>query len=205
MMSSMRSHLRVCAYFMLLTPACLPLMAAETAGTCERDFQAGFVQGGSLNVHIRSAAVDLIGANRTDIKVTCELDKDEERRNVSIRFRPNGYTAKLDIEGGPRNNAHFRIEVPARANLYVRMPAGDLEIRGVTGDKDVELNAGDLTISGVTASDYRTADASIWAGDLIAGPFDINKDGLFRSFSAKNANGKYRLHAHLMAGDLTIR
>jgi hypothetical protein len=75
----------------------------------------------------------------------------------------------------------------------------------VTGDKDVELYAGDLTITGVKASDYKTADASVTAGDLVASPFNVTKDGLFRSFNARNSTGKYKLHAHLMAGDLTIR
>jgi hypothetical protein len=151
---------------------------ADTSGNCDHAFAAGFVQGGSINMHIRSSAIDVVGVDRTDVRV---------------------------ITGGPSNNTHFRIEIPAKTNLYVRMSAGDAEIRGVTGDKDVELYAGDLTITGVKASDYKTADASVTAGDLVAGPFNVTKDGLFRSFNARNSTGKYKLHAHLMAGDLTIR
>ncbi len=178
---------------------------ADTNGNCDHAFAAGFVQGGSINMHIRSSAIDVVGVDRTDVRVSCDLTNDDQRRNVTIRFRANGYSGNLDITGGPSNNTHFRIEVPAKTNLYVRMSAGDAEIRGVAGDKDVELYAGDLTITGIKASDYKSADASVIAGDLVADPFNVSKDGLFRSFNARNSTGKYKLHAHLMAGDLTIR
>ena len=79
-----------------------------------------------------------------------------------------------------------------------------MRVRGVTGDKDVELYAGDLTIEAGSASDYRHADASVTSGDLDASAFSVTKAGLFRSFQQDNAAGKYTLHAHLMAGDLKI-
>jgi hypothetical protein len=43
------------------------------------------------------------------------------------------------------------------------------------------------------------------AGDLTASAFGVNKDGLFRSFEQNNPSGKYRLHAHVGAGDLTLK
>jgi hypothetical protein len=52
--------------------------------------------------------------------------------------------------------------------------------------------------------DYSRVDASLWAGDLDAPPFNVSKGGLFRSFDWKG-NGSYTLHAHLMAGDLRLR
>jgi hypothetical protein len=111
----------------------------------------------------------------------------------------------LRIHGGPNNGVRLRIEVPKHSNLTVRCTAGDLNVSGVVGDKDVEINAGNLTISVGDPADYRHADASIWAGDLRASVFGVSKDGLFRSFERNNDRGKYQLHAHLMAGDLTLR
>ena len=189
----------------VLTVVLAAAARADTSGNCDHAFTAGFVQGGSINMHIRSSAIDIVGVDRTDLKITCDLEDDNQRRNITIRFRANGYSGNLDITGGPSNNTRFRIEIPAKSNLFVRMSAGDAEIRGVTGDKDVELYAGDLTITGVKASDYKSADASVTAGDLVASPFNVTKDGLFRSFNARNSTGKYKLHAHLMAGDLIIR
>ena len=47
-------------------------------------------------------------------------------------------------------------------------------------------------------------DASVLSGDLSGRPFGEEHGGLFRSFE-KVGNGKYRLHAHVGAGDLTLR
>jgi hypothetical protein len=43
----------------------------------------------------------------------------------------------------------------------------------------------------------------VWAGDLKAPPFQVNKGGLFRSFDWRG-KGPYRLHAKLKAGDLRL-
>src|SRR6202043_2679756 len=106
--------------------------------------------------------------------------------------------------GGPKNNLEVTIEVPNSAMLFVRMPAGDLSVEGVSGDKDVELHAGDLTIAVGNAADYNHVDASVMSGDLEAAPFSESHGGLFRSFE-KSGSGKYRLHAHVGAGELTLR
>ena len=92
---------------------------------------------------------------------------------------------------------------PARVLKFV--PAGDLTLEGVTGDKDVELHAGNLVIAVGNAADYRRADASLMAGDLTAPAFDVEKGGLFRSFEKNNPGGKYLLHAHVAAGEITLR
>jgi hypothetical protein len=78
-------------------------------------------------------------------------------------------------------------------------------VEEVIGNKDVELHAGDLTIGVGRLGDYAHADASVLAGELTASAFGINKDGLFRSFEKDNPSGKYRLHAHVGAGDLVLR
>jgi hypothetical protein len=105
---------------------------------------------------------------------------------------------------GPSNRSlRFTIEVPERSDLYVRMTAGDLTIEDIRGNKDVELRAGDLKIDVGQAADYKTVDASLWAGDIRASAFRIFKGGLFRSFEWAG-NGPYRLHARLLAGDLHL-
>ena len=71
------------------------------------------------------------------------------------------------------------------------------------GNKDVELHAGDLSIDVGRAEDYNHVDASLWAGDLHAAPFNVVKGGLFRSFDW-NGKGPYRLHAKMKAGDLRL-
>jgi hypothetical protein len=102
------------------------------------------------------------------------------------------------LVGGSRgNNRHVRTEI--RSKVSAR------RLSGVTGDKDDEIHAGDLTISVGNPGDYKHADGSVWAGDLSASAFGVTKDGLFRSFDKDNASGKYRLHAHVGAGDLVLK
>jgi len=67
----------------------------------------------------------------------------------------------------------------------------------------VELSFGDLTIE-ANPEDYAHVDASVYSGDLDAEPFAISKGGLFRSFE-KRGPGKYRLHAHVGAGELMLK
>jgi len=121
-----------------------------------------------------------------------------------VRFWRSDNDADLRIFGGPKNNLEVTIEIPSSAMLFIRMSAGDLSVEGVSGDKDVELYAGDLTISVGDAADYGHVDASVLSGDLEAAPFHESHGGLFRSFE-KHGAGKYRLHAHVGAGDLTLR
>jgi hypothetical protein len=106
--------------------------------------------------------------------------------------------------GAIKDGPEIIVEVPKTSDLFVRMPFGDLTLEGVTGDKDVELHAGDLSIEVGNAADYGRVDASVNAGDINAGPFGESRDGLFRSFQ-KTGAGRYKLHAHLGAGDLMLR
>jgi len=41
-------------------------------------------------------------------------------------------------------------------------------------------------------------------GSIEASAFDVSKGGLFRSFEQQGP-GKYRLHAHVMTGEIDLR
>jgi hypothetical protein len=84
------------------------------------------------------------------------------------------------------------------------MTAGDLTMGEIKGDKDIEMNAGNLQISVGNANDWGEVDASVTAGNVDAIPFQAAKGGLFRSLDWKGP-GKYRLHVHVMAGNVTLR
>jgi len=180
-------------------------ICGPAAGTCERTFETAFPPGGDLRMRLRSGDIEVRGADSAVLRVTCHLDYPERAKEVAIEFEAGGKSGTLRIRGGPSNHIRFRIEVPKNTNLYVRSPAGDLSLSGVVGDKDVEIHAGDLVISVGDAADYKHADGSVYAGDLSASAFGVTKDGLFRSFDKDNPGGKYRLHAHVSAGDLVLR
>ena len=73
----------------------------------------------------------------------------------------------------------------------------------VEGDKNVEVLAGRIQIDVPHPEQYGHRDASVLTGSIEASAFDISKGGLFRSFD-QHGPGKYRLHAHVMAGEIDL-
>ncbi len=96
------------------------------------------------------------------------------------------------------------IEVPRKTDLRVRMSAGGLRIGDVEGNKDIEVMAGNLELNSLRPQDYAQADFSVRIGDVYAPLFKTAKTGLWRSFKTAGP-GKYRLHAHVGVGDMTLR
>ena len=178
-----------------------PLQVTEVG---KDSFQADFVSGGQLRMHIRSGELRVIGSDENKIRVNYSGKNGSKTSDVTVSLKTVGNSAELRVSGGPHNDFRIEIQVPKNSGLYLRMPAGDLEINGLSGDKDVEIHAGDVTLEVGKAEDYGHVDASVNAGDLDAKPFGVSKGGLFRSFD-KHGSGKYRLHAHVGAGDLVLR
>ncbi len=167
-------------------------------------FTADFNSGGKLKMYLRSGDFQIVGG--ADSKITVRISGGNAYRASDMRVRMEGSKdyASLTISDGPKNDLRVTIEVPKQTGLFVRMPAGNLELRHVTGDKDAELRAGELVIEVGDASNYSNVDASIYSGGLEASPFGEMHGGLFRSFH-KEGNGRYRLHAHVGAGDLNLQ
>ena len=197
--------------FSLVFPLVGVALADQTAGkplqvteVGKDSFQADFVSGGQLRMHIRSGELRVVGSDENKIRVNYSGKNGSKTSDVTVSLKTVGNNAELRVSGGPHNDFRIEIQVPKNSGLYLRMPAGDLEVNGITGDKDVEIHAGDMTLGVGKADDYGHVDASVNAGDLDAQPFGVSKGGLFRSFD-KHGGGKYRLHAHVGAGDLVLR
>jgi hypothetical protein len=175
-------------------------LVAQTSGSCGHPFETATRAGRDIAMNLRSGDITISGTDSPVVRVSCSSSRDDSG-DVSIRF----IAGHLTIRGGSHEDVRISIEVPRSTNLIVRGAAGNLTISGISGDKDVELNAGNLTIEIGTPNEYRRAEASILAGDLRAPAFGVSKDGLFRSFNQENSTGRYRLRAHLMAGNLTFK
>jgi len=176
----------------------------EASNLPDHPFQADYPSGSQLTLHLRSGDVRVVGKDDKKVSVRVEAENIEKAREVRVVFERFEHSAELKVSGGPRDNLQIIVEVPKTTGLFVRMPAGQLEISDVTGDKDVQLHAGELILHVGDPADYSHVDASVITGGLEAPPFHEDHGGLFRSFS-KSGNGKYRLHAHVGAGDLTLR
>lgn len=193
----MKMTIPAAMFLAVLSVAPITLAAQTTGSPAEKDF----VSGGRIKMTLESGDYKILASSDNRIHVRWN---EASARGVQVKLTTNGNSADVRVENTPDNNFHATIEVPALADLRIRLTAGDMSVTGIKGDKDIEIRAGDLNISVGSASDWGDVDASVTAGDINASPFQASKGGLFRSFHWKGP-GKYRLHVHLMAGDVNLR
>ncbi|HXY01705.1 MAG TPA: hypothetical protein VEI54_12350 [Candidatus Limnocylindrales bacterium] len=157
-----------------------------------------------LRLHVRSGDILIVGADDTKITVDLAGKNVDKIQDVKGRLSIAKNVADFHLSGGPRNELQIIIHVPKNSDLTARIFAGDVSVQGVTGNKDFELRAGELTISVDKPEDYGHVDMSVTAGEVDAEVFGDTKGGLFRSISRDN-QGRYRLHAHVGTGQLSVR
>jgi hypothetical protein len=163
----------------------------------DNPIEAKFSPGGHIHMEICPGGIEVTGTDEPVLRVSPD-------RDVRVRIETFGDHADVRLTGCPQNNFRARIEVPKSSVLRVRMLAGQLDVKDVAGDKDVELSFGQLNIDAGKSEDYASVDASVYSGAIDAEPFDVHKGGLFRSFD-QSGPGKYRLHAHVGAGQIELR
>lgn len=162
--------------------------------------EAKFVSGGRVRMDLCSSGIQIIGTDNPALRISYFPERD----HVRIRLQISGDRADLRLTGCSHNNFQVRIEIPKSSGLYVRMMAGQLDVNDVTGDKDIELSFGQLNVDVGKTEEYARVDASVNSGEINASAFDVEKGGLFRSFN-QSGPGKYRLHAHVGAGQVDLR
>ena len=146
------------------------------------------------------SGIQIVGTDDPELRVSYH----PERESVRVRMQISGERADLSLTGCPHNNFQARIEIPKSSDLYVRMLAGQLDVMDVTGDKDIELSFGQLNVDVGKTEQYARVDASVNTGQINASAFNVDKGGLFRSFSQRGP-GKYRVHTHVGAGEVDLR
>lgn len=191
----------LCVSFALLM--CLAAVSAQPTDPTTGSVEKRFAPAGEVRMTLSAGDYRITGTADPAIRIDWNVRYPEEARDVHVDADVQGTRARITTDG-PSNHFRVRIRVPARSDLYVRLTAGDMDVEGVNGNKDIESHAGDLTIDMGSAENYKQVDASVWAGDLEIRPLRVSKGGLFRSYRW-DGNGPYRLHAHLKAGDLRIR
>lgn len=166
-------------------------------------FYVDFAPRGQIDLRIRPAEIHIIGSDEDRIVVRVAGKQGLDSKDVQARFEKHGNSGVLEITGGPRNDVTITVQVPRESNLVVRVFAGDVEVRDVVGDKDVELNFGSLRIGVGDATGYSSVKASVSSGEIDAKPFGESRGGLFRSLE-KSGIGKYKLKAYVGAGRLSL-
>jgi len=188
----------------VLTPVCVAQTKLEATDIANHPFSADFASGGKVRLRVRSGEIHVIGTAENKISVELSGKKAYDAKKLKVRLERRDSTADMRISGGPRNDLTITIRIPTNTDLYARIPFGEVHVENIAGDQDVELHAGDLTVAVRDSAAYSHVDASVITGEVDAVAFGESHGGLFRSFR-REGTGRYRLHAHVGAGQLTLR
>jgi len=192
------------ALLMLVAPTLFATTKSEVvlAGKAHMEFDCP--SNLPLSLHVRSGEILIVGTDDNKITVDLAGKNADKVQDVKGRLSIANHVAELHLTGGPKNELQIIIHVPKNSDLTARVFAGDVSVQNVIGNKDVELHAGELTIALDKPEDYGHVDVSVNAGEVDAEIFGDSKGGLFRSIS-RDSSGKYRLHAHVGTGQLSVR
>ena len=183
---------------LIAAPALVAQQTSRPSSSLERDFAPN----GKISMDLSAGEYRITGSPDNKIRLAWSVRGEDRLSDVDARADIRGTEARI-VTDGPMNNFKVTIQVPQRTDLYIRLTAGELRLDRVEGSKDIELHAGEMRIDVNRAEDYSSVDASIWAGEIHADPFNVRKEGLFRSFDWKG-HGPYRLHARLKAGEVWL-
>ena len=187
-----------------LLPFLLALSASLAWGQAshERRYELRPDPNWPLEIELGSGDYQIVASASDSIAVVYDEGNGDAMRKVKVQIDSGHGQNHLKI-AGPKSNFHVVIEVPRKTDLRVRMSAGGLSIGDVEGNKDIEIVAGTLELNSLRPQDYAQADFSVRIGDVYAPLFKTAKTRLWRSFKTAGP-GKYRLHAHVGVGDMTL-
>jgi hypothetical protein len=186
-------------WLVLLVPS---LLHAQNAGGTSA--QQKFISGGTIRLHLEAGGYTVTPSDSEDIVVSCRANTEQQLKRIKVVIKSIGASAEVYVSETPHNNFQATIEVPRRSNLWARLTAGELDVRGVEGDKNLEVLAGRIQVDVPHPDLYGHRDASVMTGSIEASAFDVSKGGLFRSFE-QHGPGKFYLHAHVMTGEIDLR
>lgn len=157
----------------------------------------------SVELHITSGGVTIVGTAMDDYRVTIEGASTEGAKEARISIERNHQPVLINVSGLPQGS-RARIEIPLASSLAVKMGAGELLIQGVQGNIYAMLRAGKMVIDVGERSEYSSANASVFSGAIKAPAFSSEKGGVFR-FLSIDGPGKLTLAAHVSSGELTLQ
>jgi hypothetical protein len=176
----------------------------ESTTLPDKGFETQFASGATLRLHLHAGDFRIVGSDSDKLSIHVAGKNVDQAKNIKIQLKRSGTNVELKLSHVPKNELQVTIEIPRSTNLYTRMHGGDLSVQDVVGDKDLELTGGDLTIQVGSPDNYSHVDLSVKFGDISGTQFGDPKGWVGNSLQ-KDGAGKYKLHAHVMAGDLLLK
>lgn len=177
----------------------------ESATLCDgSSYQTDLNRIATVRLHLRDGDFRIVGSDSDEIMIHTEGKNRALAKKMQLQLKRTGDSLDVNFLHVPKNEFQVTIAVPKETNLYARMRGGDLSVAGVSGDKDLELTGGDMSIQVPDPADYGPVDLKVRFGDVGGSPFGDPKGWIGNALKA-NGNGKFRLHAHVFAGDLMLK
>ena len=192
------------AALLLLVPVSFARAPHETANLPAQDFQADLASGANLRLHLHDGDFRIVGGESDKISIHVDGKNISQAKNITIELKRSLDGVDLTLSHVPKNELQVVITIPKSTNLQAHMRGGDLTVEGVSGDKDLQLTGGDLILDIGSPEEYAQVDLSVRFGEVSGGQFGDPKGWVGNSIR-REGPGKYKLHAHVMAGDLVLK
>lgn len=177
---------------------------SETSTLDGHPFQTELAKIATVRLHLHDGDFRIVGSDSDEIEIRTDGKNQPLAKKMKVHLERKGEALNITFANVPKRDCQVTIAVPKEMNLFARMRAGDLAVDGITGDKDLELTGGDMSIQVQNPADYGPVDLKVRFGDLSGSQFGDPKGWVGTSLK-RDANGKYRLHARVFAGDLTLK
>ena len=190
-----------------------PLSAVSAAAQTKLDvkdienhpFTADFNANGKLRMYLRSGDFRIEGSDGNKITVRIRGRNADQAADMRVQLEGSNDSAESDRQRWPQE----------RPGSDHRGAAEDRALRAdVRGKPGIAITSSGIRMWRCTRAKWslmwgmpaiiRASMLPFISGGLEAHPFGESHGGLFRSFH-KEGNGRYRLHAHVGAGDLTLQ
>ena len=179
---------------------------SQSTVRCSQTLDAPLRRGAELTIASVATEIEVVGTDQEMIHVSCRADDPNIASDIRIQLSGSADHANLTITGDhlTHNNLHLRVEVPRKMELALQMAAGAVKVDDLVGNKDIELTAGQISISDAHDWNYKDVSASVSIGAVNAQVYGANRGGFFRVFHKTDANGEYRLHSHVLTGQIEL-
>lgn len=186
-----------------LCAACLFAIAAGAQGALEEpQLWRPFAAGGRIHLDLSAGDYTVKGTDEGRIQLRWHTRRGRNDDRVRADILLNGTQATVRVRA-PKDRFRMQIDVPSRSNLDMTLTAGDLDIRGIEGDKRLSMWAGDVTMEVGPVEQYRRVDASVRLGEVSGRAFGKSSGGIFPSVRW-DGKGKYTIDVNLFVGDLKL-
>jgi len=120
--------MRLAFWIVLLLPGVLYAQHSD-----ETLAQQKFISGGTIRLHLEAGGYTITPSDSENIVVSCRAHTEEQLERVKVEIKPMGARADVYVSETPHNDFHATIEVPRHSNLWARLSAGELDVKGVEG------------------------------------------------------------------------